>query len=159
MNQFVVIFDSREQKPFQFKKEDLNISEQPLVEKATLKTGDYSLKGFENQICIERKSAVDLFGSCGKGRARFEREFQRMSQLEYAAVVIENDWTAMYKRPPSRSKMSPKTILRTLMAWQMRYQVHIWPCPGRKFAEKITYLLLDRFYRDKIKAEHEQKKD
>lgn len=40
------------------------------------------------------------------------------------------------------------------LAWHMRYGVHIWPCPGRAFAEKITYLLLDRFYRDQIKASY-----
>ncbi len=149
--EFIIISDTREQKPFHFRKNTLKIAETPIVERTALKTGDYSLKNFEDQICVERKSVTDLFGSCGKGRARFEREFQRMSEFEYAALVIEVDWLSIYKRPPSRSKMKPKQILRTLMAWHMRYQVHIWPCPNRRFAEKITYLLLDRFYRDKLK--------
>ena len=86
-------------------------------------------------------------------RKRFEKEFQRMSQFEYAALVIESDWNSIYKRPPSRSQIKPKQILRTLMAWHMRYNVHVWPCPGRKFAEKTTYLILDRFYRDKLELE------
>jgi ERCC4-type nuclease len=151
----IIVSDTREQKPFSFKK--LNIKEKPEVKRAALKTGDYSIEGYEDRVCIERISMVDLFGSCGQGRDRFEREFQRMSKFEYAALVVEVDWKQMYKYPPARSKMSPKIILRTLLAWHMRYQVHIWPCPGRKFAEKVTYLLLDRFYRDKVAAKHDKK--
>ncbi len=154
MHPFIIVADTREQVPFVFDAINLKIHETPQVERATLKTGDYSLKGFEDVICIERKSIADLFGSCGKGRPRFEREFMRMAAFEYAALVIEVDWQDIYTKPPNRSKLSPKNILRTLMAWHMRYNVHIWPCPGRSFAEKTTYLLLDRFYREKQKACH-----
>lgn len=150
--EFIIIRDTREQKPFLFNKETLKIAEAPVVQVATLRTGDYSLFGFEDRICIERKSLVDLFGSCGKGRDRFEREFQRMAEYEYSALVIESDWHEIYKTPPQRSKVHPKNLLRSLLAWHMRYDVHIWACPGKIFAEKTTYLLLDRFYRDQLKA-------
>lgn len=156
MEPFIIIRDTREQKAFTF--ENINVKEKPIIEIGTLKTGDYSLKGFEDKICVERKSAVDLFGSIGKGRERFEREFERMLEYEYAALVIEVDWKDIYKKPPSRSQLSPKIILRTLIAWHMRFNVHVWPCPGRNFAEKVTYLLLDRFYRDKQVADHERQK-
>ena len=147
-----IIIDSREQKPYQFQK----IDPPPEVTIGTLQTGDYSIEGYEGQVCIERKSAIDLFGSCGKGRDRFEREFKRMEEYRYAAIVIERDWASIYKNPPARSKMDPKNILRTLIAWQMRYGVHVWACPTRGFAETLTYILLKRFYDDvtdgKIKA-------
>jgi len=150
---FVIIRDTREQQGFSFNHEFLGIIETPTVKSGTLKTGDYSLEGFESKLTIERKSLVDLFGSCGKnGRDRFEREFIRMAEFEYAALVIEADWTTIYKSPPQRSKLNPKNILRTLTAWHMRYNVHLWPCPSRKFAEKTTYLLLDRFYRDQLRG-------
>ena len=150
---FTIIIDVQEKTPFLFQDERL-IGQKVLTKRAHLTTGDYSIEGFEDKICIERKSLPDLFGSCGgkKGerRRRFKNEFERMSALEYAALVIEADWDTIYKRPPARSRMSPKQILRTINAWHMRYNVHVWPCPGRRFAEKATFLLLNRFYRNKL---------
>lgn len=139
-----IIIDSREKSAFTF----ADITPKPETEIATLKTGDYTLLGFESQLCIERKSLSDLFGSCGQNRTRFEKEFIRMSQYRFAALVIEADWHSIYTFPPNRSKMDPKNILRTLIAWHMRHRVAVWPCPGRAFAERLTYLLLKRFYDD-----------
>ena len=145
MTPFTIIIDSREQAPFLF---DTVADPAPATVTTGLKTGDYSLQGFEDQITIERKSMVDLFGSCGKGRARFEREFKRMQGFKFAGLVIEAQWKDIYTKRPSRSQMDPKIILRTIIAWTERYGVHCWACPGKRFAEKVTYLMLDRFYRD-----------
>jgi len=139
-----IIVDSREQTPFDFS----GVDPRPVVSVGALKTGDYSIRGMENYVAIERKSLVDLFGSCGQGRDRFEREFVRLKDFQFAALVIESDLYSIYKTPPSRSRMDPKTIMRTLIAWHMRYNVKIWPCPTRGFAETLTYLLLKRFDTD-----------
>lgn len=140
----IIIVDTREGNPFLFE----SVDPRPEVVRGALKTGDYSLQGLESQVCIERKEIGDLFNSCGQGRDRLEREFQRMKDFQFAALVIESDWQAIYKTPPARSQMDPKIILRTLIAWHMRYDVKIWPCPTRGFAEKLTYLLLKRFWTD-----------
>lgn len=156
----IVVVDTREQLPFLFD------TVKPLpgeVVKATLTTGDYSIQGLEKQVCVERKSHSDLFGSCGSGRDRFEREFQRMAEMEYAALVIEQDWKTMFTRPavvrmpapddPGYSGMAPESVLGTLIAWSQRYRVHIWACPGRPSAERMTWRLLYRFWRDFTKRE------
>lgn len=93
---FTILVDSREGLPFQFKnfKCDSDFSNKPLVintEVATLKTGDYSIKGYEeNGICCERKSLPDLYGTLGSGRERFIREFDRMREFDFSIVVIES---------------------------------------------------------------------
>ncbi|MBF0474553.1 MAG: ERCC4 domain-containing protein [Deltaproteobacteria bacterium] len=143
--QMIIIQDSREQHPFSFS----GIRPRPIIEVAGLQTGDYSIKGLENDITIERKSLPDLFGSVGQARARFEREFGRMSELKYAAVVCEGDWWDVFKNPPARSRMEPKSVYATLIAWTQRYGIHFWPCPNRQFAEKTTYRLLERYWRDR----------
>lgn len=145
---FTIVIDSREQTPFTFQniKPDL-----PSTIIKGLKTGDYSIVGFENYICVERKSMADLFGSVGKGRARFEREMQRMSEFEYAALVVESDIQTWFMNPPGRSTMNPKSVFRTVVAWSQRYDVCVWPMWNRQAAEKITYLILKRFYDDFIK--------
>jgi DNA excision repair protein ERCC-4 len=143
--EFTIMVDTREQCPFSF----ADIVPPPLVEVGTLATGDYSVKGLEEQITIERKSLIDAFGTFGSGRQRFERALERMAGLKYAAVVIEADWHQILRNPPPFSQLNPKTVLASAVAWTQRYGVHFWPCPNRAFAERLTYRLLERFWRDR----------
>ena len=141
---FVIVTDAREKNPFSF----AAIDPPPATIVKTLPTGDYSLAGFESRITIERKSLSDLFGSCGNGRERFEREIIRMARFDYAAVVIEADWTAILRSPPHHSKLNPKTVYASIIAWSQRHHIHFWLCPNRQFAERTTYRILERYHRD-----------
>ena len=95
---FKVVIDNREKAPFHFTGLETNKDKNSLpiiVETITdrhLETGDYSIDGLENEITIERKSKVDLYGSLGRNRDRLEREFQRMQAMKYSAIVLEADW-------------------------------------------------------------------
>ena len=75
-----IIVDSNEQLPYKFQTPSI---------RAKLPTGDYSLKGFEDKISIERKELNDLIGCLTDGRDRFERELQRGMELDYFALVVE----------------------------------------------------------------------
>ena len=141
----IILCDTREQNPYQFRK----IEPRPEVAQATLTTGDYSLQGFEGLITVERKSLADAFGTFGRGRARFERELVRMMDFQFAAVVIEADWYTILRNPPRRSRVKPRTIYASVIAWQQRFGVHFWCCVNRAFAEKTTYRILERFWMDK----------
>ena len=143
--QFIIIQDTREQNPFTFK----TIRPVPKTVTDTLKTGDYSIQGYQDLISIERKSLADAYGTFGKGRERFERELERMAKMQFAAVLIEADWNTILRRPPTRSRLKPKTIYRSVIAWEQRYGVHFWACTNRAFAEKTTFVMLERFWRDK----------
>ena len=66
----------------------------PVINKK-LDTGDYSLKGFESYIAIERKTIDDLIGCLTKGRERFERELKRSKKLDYFAVIVEAGFTQL----------------------------------------------------------------
>lgn len=137
LSDFTIIIDTREQLPFDF---------QTTTERKTLKTGDYSIKGLEDKICVERKSQIDLFGSVGNGRKRLEAEFQRMSEFDYAALVIESSLINIFANPPNRSRMQPKAVFRTLISWSIKYNVCVWPMWNRKAAERVTYLILKKYY-------------
>ena len=151
MQDFIIAIDTREQRPYDFK----NIKpESPKVVTQTLKTGDYSLVGLENKVCVERKSLVDIFGSIGAGRARFEREMIRMSEIQYAVLVIESSLSSIFVNPPRHTKMNPKSVFRTLIAWSQRYNIHVWPMWNRDAAEKVTYLILKRFYDDYVDGKY-----
>jgi DNA excision repair protein ERCC-4 len=154
----VVTIDTREQSPFEFSGFTTDVIAGKLfpltvtTERGTLKSGDYSIAGHHDAVAIERKSVEDLFGTLGQGRDRFERELARLDAMRYAAVVVEGDWSRIVFGPPTYSKLSPKTVFRSVIAWQQRYRnVHWWMCLDRRFAEAVTLRALMRF-----KSEHER---
>ncbi len=141
-----IIIDTREQKSYSFSS---ITPHPPTTIIRTLKTGDYSIDGFDiSGITLERKSLSDLFGSLGKGRKRFIKELERMSKFDYAAVIIEAEWSTVIRHPPTRSKLNPKSVYASIIAWQQRYGIHFWLVPNRQFAEKTTFRILERYYKD-----------
>lgn len=154
---FIVVIDSREQSPFSFTglAADANRDHRRLVVRTKvmgLKTGDYSIRGLEDHISIERKSLGDAYGTFGGGRERFVRELERLQAMDFAAVVIEADWPAIISAeredPRIGRSFSPKMFYRSVISWQQKFpKVHWWPCRTRAFAERTTYRMLETFWR------------
>lgn len=151
---FTVAIDTREQAPFAFRglNSDAHQKRKPLLiptTRKTLHTGDYSIEGHEGEITIERKSLEDLYGTLGQGRERFERELERMGSFRCAFVVIEASWMKILESPPPQTRLAPKSVYRSILAWQQRIpHLHWWACHTRRFAEITTFRILERFYRD-----------
>ena len=154
---FKVVIDSREKNPYHFLgiKADADQGCRPLLipnEVATIKTGDYSIRGFESIVAVERKSKDDLYKTIGQERDRFEDEHRRLQSMGVAAVVIEATWDDLLKNPPQGSRLNPKTIYRTALSWSVKYGIP-WHCvPGRRLGEITTFRILEKFweYRDRI---------
>lgn len=148
-----VVIDTREQRPYQFLYLCADAADGRgqiivLTETAKLNAGDYSLAGHEREFAIERKSFPDLFGTLGSGRDRFERELERLKTYKYAAIVVEAQWSKILKGY-SRSQLNPKTVFRSVIAWQQRYPaVHWWFCVNRSMAETTTFRIIERFWRE-----------
>lgn len=152
---FTVVVDTREQCPYRFESIVADVREDPLRRpiaipyvRRFLPQGDYSIVGHESAIAIERKSITDLFGTLGQGRRRFEAELARLqSDAKFAAVVVEAEWSEILSSPPAWSKLSPKTVYRSILAWQQRFpRVHWMMVPGRVAGEITTYRILERFW-------------
>jgi len=104
----VAVIDSREQLP-------LNLV--PLqVEVKCLDTGDYSVRGLESIIAIERKSLGDLLGCIGGDRKRFDKEVQRLLAYPTKALVVESAW-AEIEAGNWRSKITPQAAIGSLLGW------------------------------------------
>jgi DNA excision repair protein ERCC-4 len=126
------IIDSREQLPF-----DLS----PLKSKIdTLDAGDYSVRGLENQIAVERKSLADLVGCCGVERERFERELQRLLSYATRAVVVEASWADL-ERGEWRSKLTPQSATGSVLSW-IGSGVPFLFASSREAAQRATSRLL-----------------
>lgn len=152
---YVVVIDTREKTPFSFGglRTDAKDGKRPLAVRTVVRglpTGDYSVEGLESQVAVERKSLADLYSTLSQGRERFERELERLDAMEYAAVVIESNWQTILTQPPSYSKLPPKNVFRSIIAFQQRYKkIHWWPADGRRLAEIITLRVLERFWKDR----------
>lgn len=155
---FTVAIDTREQAPYSFASihADSNRSYRPLTidtQRITLYQGDYSIIGQTHAIAIERKSKQDLFGTLSAGRERFEQELHRLSEcVIWSCVIVEAEWSEILSNPPEFSGLHPKTVFRSVLAWEQRFpSVHWKLVPNRRIAEQTTFRMLERWWRDRQK--------
>lgn len=151
---FTIIIDRQEKAPYSFTdiRADANRQHRPWIVRSrfeSLKTGDYSIEGFESAVTVERKSLSDLYTTIGQHRERFEREHERMAEMEFAAVVIEEDWETILRQPPTRSRLPPKNVFRVAVSWMQRYGVPWLAMADRRLAELTTFRLLEKFWKEK----------
>jgi len=60
------------------------------MEVNTLHTGDYTLKGFEDVICVERKASVsEIATNLGKKKKAFYNEMERMRDFNFRYLLLE----------------------------------------------------------------------
>lgn len=149
-----IVIDTREQNFFPF----------PNADVGTLNVGDYSVKGYEKLISIERKAISDACSSVISGRERFEKEWIRAKDYKYFAVVIEGtikdmrdyltkQYYIMYKTPIARKKYmwrltsQLKAVPHTYISWSAKYKVPVFFCDDRNQAMEVT----EQFLKDCIK--------
>ena len=138
----IILYDTREQQPYQFTRYP-----DVAVEPATLTTTDYTLRGLEDRIGLERKTLSDLTGTLTNGRERFQRECERGRGLEYYGLIVEASMEDV-RLHNYRSKMTPQSLLQTLAAYSVRYGLHVHWCGCREGGEYMVYSLLSKFLRE-----------
>lgn len=108
-----------------------------------LDVGDYSfaLDGlhFSDEIAIEKKSGADeIAGNFTADRPRFEQEFLRAKANGMKMfLLIENCSWEDIKAHNYRSRLSPKALMASLLAWQVRYGLTVMFCKPTETAELI----------------------
>ena len=145
----VIVADTREQLPYTF--DDIRLDGEPVtvpVMVATLSTGDYSIHGHENEIAVERKSVSDFYGTITRGRERFERELERMAMMNRAAIVIEGRFSDVACPAFFGSRISPESITGTVASFWTRYGVPCFFLADRTEAERFTFKLLHKYYKN-----------
>lgn len=118
---FAIVIDTREKLPLIF---DGTIR----TVRKFIRTGDYSVEGYEDQFAVERKSIPDLIATLTARRARFERELQRMAGIGFRRVVVEGSLrqvVANAKRVEQdrRRRVRVNSIIGTIFAFEVRYGV------------------------------------
>lgn len=130
-SKITIIVDTREQAPLAF-------PTFPSV-RGTLRTGDYSVVGFEREFAIERKSLQDLVQTVIRERERFEYELLRLRQYRVRAVVIEATWDQIANPRGGRyefSEAKPLSVFQSINAFFVRYGVPFIPAGSRLMAAR-----------------------
>lgn len=145
-NKFKVIVDTREQQPWEF--------ERTAVANRKLDTGDYSVEGYENLLCIERKKSVSEIAN-NITESRFKDVISRMSQYKYSFLICEFDLEDIYRYPigsnvPKRMwdkiKITSGFIMKNLLEIQLKHNIHVVFCGDPSNATKMALSLMKKVF-------------
>ena len=131
----------------------------------TMSTGDYTLEGFEDELCIERKSNLTEFAN-NLLTARFERELQRLEKFKYKYIIIEANMDDFIRYPegidlPEKILKRLRTkgifLLKKLLELQMEYGfVPLFAgTEGKTVAISIFKRIMEQYRNDKTQKEQD----
>ena len=141
---FTIIIDTREQQPWTFNNHT--------VANRKLDTGDYSIEGLENILCIERKKSASEFAN-NIVESRFKDVLMRMNQLKYSFILLEFDLedllvypigSTVPKRMWDKIKITPAFLLKNILELQLNYNVIVYFCGDSDNAEKMAEYILKK---------------
>jgi ERCC4-type nuclease len=122
----IVIVDTREQYPLPIYKNHPNWIAGEL--RATLKTGDYTVEGMEDLLCLERKSLPDLVACTVTYRQRFIDSCHRLAGFKWKAILIEatlEDIKGGFEQFDIPSGVHPNAVCGTLDAIEAKFGIPI----------------------------------
>lgn len=122
------------------------------TELSTLKTGDYSLAGYESLLCIERKGSTGEFAQ-NITQKRFENELARLQDFPVRFVLLEFSLEDVWNFPANSGiprsrwrylRTTPEFILKRLLELQFQYQTPFILCGhlGKEVALSIMQRVL-----------------
>jgi ERCC4-type nuclease len=147
MSEFTIIVDTREQKPWSF--------ENHTIANTKLDTGDYSIEGLENILCIERKRNVAEIAN-NITEDRFKDVIDRIKTYKFPFILLEfniNDvlrypiGSTIPKKLWSKIRISPQYIMKHLIDMQVENNIHVIFCGDSSNAEKIALSIMRRVYK------------
>lgn len=152
MAMYRLIVDTREQKPYNFKNEEV------ITQK--IDTGDYSIEilgeDYSKEIAIERKSINDFIGVVTQGRERFLRELERSMEIPHFYVVIEADWKEI-EMGNYYSKINANSVIESILGWSIKYGAHFIMAGNRTRGERLTKKILLHFLKYKTNKKKEKR--
>ena len=152
--EFQIIRDTREQKGWVFDEEEKKSGKCRITGTTEIKldTGDYSIKGLEHLITIERKNGFsELFGNLGNktSRIRFEKEIDRMSSIPHCYILVETNLSkdTLGLGIPQGSSMPASRIYEQLLSYTLSHNINVMfvgEC-GKSTARKIFELTARKY--------------
>jgi DNA excision repair protein ERCC-4 len=150
MSKYTVIKDTREQDGWFFSPYDKCEG----MEIGTLHTGDYTLKGYEDVVCVERKASVsEIAMNLGRKKKPFQEEIERMRDFPFSFLILEFNMEDVIKYPEgsrvpkaarSKVRVTGKYLLKCLMEFEIWYNTKIIFCSNKQNAFLVTNSIFKR---------------
>lgn len=147
---YTVIRDTREKNGWHFSNFDGCLG---MVQQA-LKTGDYSIEGLEDKVCIERKGCIEEMAlNLGQNKPQFMAEIERMKPFAHKFIILEFTIDELLSFPKDSRiplakqkniKLTGKYILKCLMEFQVYEDIHVMFCGNKQHAFIFVSSLLKR---------------
>jgi len=145
VKEFTIVVDTREQKPWKFRRSKSKSAVCLGVVVRGLKTGDYAVDGKEDRLLIERKGRVEeLAGNLSQ--RRFECEMARLAgEAERACVICEFTVEDLLNYP-SRAYLRKRTrvrgpyLLKKVADLYVRHGVPFLFCGGKGREVALAFL-------------------
>lgn len=152
---FKIIRDSREKEGKGWKfKASANCSG---MEVEKLNVGDYTVKGLEKILMIERKTLGDLWNTLGgiDSYKRFMREMERAKDHKVKYLIIEATLAEVNKGyfwfvaggRKKRSKVSSSNIIAKLISLEVKHGVHVIFAGRIDHARAHARSIMDKVFR------------
>lgn len=140
---FILVIDTREQDQL-FKRPMKGL----VTVRDTIPAGDYSVRGFETEIVIERKSLNDLYGSMFGDWEREGAKLEKIARCKRKWLLIEGteDEVLSYQQ---FSTVHPNSMRGRLVSVQIRLGIPIYYAKTRSDAERFVLDTLCKYYRIK----------
>ena len=153
---FTILFDTREQKPW-------TLPPQYPMKRVHLKVGDYTIKGYESIIAIEKKSGLaELFTDLSVSyRPTFKRFLRKLAQFPIKAIVVQDSLnsgtlhrclTELNRKSKGKMQMTEETLYYWVSEITLKYGIPIL------FVDKAILLnILPRIFEAAFRKAQEMK--
>lgn len=145
-----IIQDTREQEPWDFSFYGVDT----VVRK--LDTGDYSVEGLEDILCIERKKSTgEIAINLGSKNATFVKELERMRSFKAKYLIFEFSIQTLLSFPAlsgipksglSKIRMNAGYIVKLLQKYEEEYNIEIIYCNSKAQANEVAYDIMKENY-------------
>lgn len=154
MEEMIILVDSREKEPWKFSFYN-GINE---YRTTGLKTGDYTLWGYENIFCIERKrNTGEIAINFGSKWKTFQRELERMKSFPYKYLICEfpehyldyfPEKSGIPEKYWSKLRMNSGFLKKRLYEETSRYNIELIFSSNKEEAEQRAFQIIKQVLED-----------
>ena len=130
---FVLLIDTREQKPL-FAKPIDGLT----IVRTKVDVGDYTVRGYEDRVCVELKRLSDFDSFMGSERIRKTLpKLKRMGAMDWSALVVNISETMLFGKR-RYGKMTREHARGFLKKVRVGYGIHVYWTTSTEKAERYV---------------------
>ena len=141
-----IIHDDREKDPW----DQEFLGSEFIVKRKRLKTGDYTIGGMDEILCIEKKSnweELALNIGVKRNRDNFEAELRRMQEYKVRILIIHDYYSRLRVMSSFRhTRTPPSTVMGWLFNIQLEYGIQVMPIGPKPIAKMQVRQILKKLH-------------